>query len=67
MKPAEKKPENVFCLIDRQSGKAVGGALFDSAAHARSAHRRGMFQDTGIYGVVEYRVTYELIDPDVAE
>lgn len=74
MKPREKKPATVFRIIDRDSGEAVGSYSrsycdefdFESAGQARSANCHGMFEDRMKYAIAEYRVTYELIDPDVA-
>ncbi len=73
MKPKEKKPEEVFRIIDRSTGEAVGSYSracsdefdFSSCEEARDANCHGMFQDTRKYAIAKYRVTYELIDPDV--
>ncbi len=73
MKPKEKKPEEVFRIIDRSTGEAVGSYSraysdefdFSSCEDARGANCHGMFQDTGKYAIAKYRVTYELVDPDV--
>jgi hypothetical protein len=72
MKPAEKKPETVFRIIDRQSGEAVGSYSraccdefdFRSPDAARSANCHDMFKDKQKYAIAQYRVTYELINPD---
>lgn len=72
MKPKEKKPEEVFRIIERESGKAVGSYSrschdefdFSSAPQARHANCHGIFQDKGKYKIAKYKVTYELIDDD---
>jgi len=73
VKPAEKKPQTVFRIIDRATGEAVGSYSraycdeydFISASAARTANCHGMFEDTKKYAIAKYRVTYELIDSDV--
>ena len=73
MKPKEKKPEEVFRIIDRKTGEAVGSYSraycdefdFSSAAEARNANCHNVFQDREKYKIAKYRVTYELIDDDV--
>jgi hypothetical protein len=73
MKPSEKKPEKVFRIIDRATGAPVGSYSraycdeydFDSSESARNANCHGMFKDKGKFAIAEYRVTYELINPDV--
>ena len=73
MKPAEKKPEEVFRIIDRATGEAAGSYSraycdefdFRSAESARSANCHGIFEDKKKYKIVKYRVTYELIEDDV--
>ena len=73
MKPKEKKPETVFRIIDREGGYPVGSYSrschdeydFGSAREARNANCHGMFQDKDKYAIAKYRVTYELIHPDV--
>lgn len=75
MKPAEKKPEIVFRIIDRESGEAVGSYSraycneydFTSAEAARTANCHGLFKDRRKYTIAKYRVTYELIEPSVDE
>lgn len=72
MKPREKKPETVFRIIDRATGAAVGSYSrafcdefdFRSASEARSANCHGLFEDKAAYAIAEYRVVYELINPD---
>ena len=74
MKPREKKPEEVYRIIDRTTGEAVGSYSraycdeydFYSAHDARTANCHGIFDDRKRYAIAKYRVTYELIDPDVA-
>lgn len=73
MKPAEKKPETVFRIIDRKSGEAVGSYSraycdeydFTSADSARNANCHGMFKNKKVYKIAKYKVTYELIEDDV--
>ncbi len=73
MKPKEKKPETVFRIIDRESGKAVGSYSraycdeydFHSAEEARSANCWGVFKDREKYKIAKYKVTYELIADNV--
>jgi hypothetical protein len=73
MKPHEKKPVEVFRIIDRNTGEAVGSYSraccdefdFHSANEARNANCHGMFEDTARYKIAKYRVTYELIADDV--
>lgn len=73
MKPAASKPYEVYRIINRQSGEAVGSYSraccdeynFRSAESARSANCHGEFEDKGKYAIAKYRVIYELIDPDV--
>lgn len=69
----EIKPEEVFRVIDRDTGHPVGSYNraysdvidFGSVSDARSANCHGVFQDKRKYKVAKYRVTYELIDDDV--
>jgi len=73
MKPKEKKPEEVFRIIDCATGEAVGSYSrschdefdFSSANEARTANCHGMFEDKQRYKIARYRVTYELIADDV--
>ena len=73
MKPREKKPETVYRIIDRRTGDAVGSYSraccdefdFRSESDARHANVHGVFEDEERYAIASYRVTYELIDPDV--
>lgn len=72
MKPAEKKPETVYRIIDRATGEAVGSYSraycdeydFASVKAARTANCHGMFEDKAKYAIAEYRVTYELVNGD---
>lgn len=72
MKPAEKKPETVFRIIDRKTGNPVGSYSraycdeydFSSPEAARSANCHGIFKDKEQFAIAKYRVIYELIDPD---
>ena len=73
MKPREKKPHEVYRIIDRKSGEAVGSYSrsycdeydFSSSEAARSANCHGIFEDREKYAIAKYRVTYELIADDV--
>lgn len=73
MKPREIKPQEVFRIIDRATGKAVGSYSrahcdeydFYYAEEARSAGFHGAFKDERKYKIARYRVTYELIEDDV--
>ena len=73
MKPREKKPSEVFRIIDRRTGEPVGVYSracceefdFESADDARDAHFSGMHADKSRYRIARYRVTYELLDDDV--
>jgi len=72
MKPLEKKPETVFRIIDRSSGKPVGSYSraccdeydFISVENARTANCHGMFKDKEKYKIAKYKVTYTLIEDD---
>lgn len=74
MKPRERKPETIYRIIDRATGDAVGSYSraycneydFYSSFEARTANRHGMFEDTVKYKIAKYRVSYELIEDDVA-
>lgn len=73
MKPTEKKPQEVFRIIDKSTGDAVGSYSraycdeydFRSVEEARSANCHGLFKDREKYQIARYRVTYELMDEDV--
>lgn len=73
MKPKEKKPEEVFRIIDRQTGDAVGSYSraycneydFQSVSQARNANCHDIFKNKKKYAIAKYRVIYELIDEDV--
>ncbi|KKM27092.1 hypothetical protein LCGC14_1578170 [marine sediment metagenome] len=73
MKPAEKKPQTIFRIIDRNTGEAVGSYSraycdeydFESADQARNANVHGVFKNVIKYAVAKYRVTYELLEMDV--
>lgn len=72
MKPREKKPEVVFRIIDKKSGKAIGSYSraccdefdFNSVYSARLANCHGVFTDENKYKISKYKVTYELIEDD---
>lgn len=72
MKPKEKKPETVFRIIDKDSGKAVGSYSraycdefdFNSVSEARNANCHGMFKEKEKYKIAKYKVTYTLIEDD---
>ena len=81
MKPKEKKPEIVYRIINKESGKAQGsyshaylsrGAYcdefdFNSVSEARAANCHGLFEDRDKYKIAKYKITYELIEDDCAE
>jgi hypothetical protein len=72
MKPKEKKPEEVFRIINRATGKPEGVYSraycdeydFYSADSARSSNCHDIYKDRAKYGIAKYRVTYELIEED---
>lgn len=72
MKPREKKPQTVYRIIDCQTGEHIGSYSraycdefdFQSAQEARRANVHDMFGDRDKYSIAQYRVTYELINPD---
>ena len=73
MKPREKKPEIIYRIIERADGTSVGSYSraycdeydFRSAEEARHANCHGLFLSKEVYAIAKYRVTYELLDPDV--
>ena len=73
MKPAEKKPEIIFRIIDRKTGEAMGSYSraycdeydFQSASQARNANVHGIFRNSVKYAVAKYKVTYELLEMDI--
>lgn len=75
MKPKEKKPEIVYRIIDRATGCVRGSYSraycdeydFRSVYEARNANCHGVFLDEETFAIAKYRVTYELLDPDVSE
>jgi hypothetical protein len=66
MKPGEKKPETVYRIIDRGTGKAVGSYSraycdeydFESVHSARNANVHDMFKDKRKYAIAKYRVIH---------
>jgi hypothetical protein len=72
MKPKEKKPETVFRIINKNTGKPVGSYSraycdeydFRSVSEARTANCHGMFEDKEKYKIAKYKVTYTLIEDD---
>jgi len=72
MKPREKKPETVYRIIDKKTGKAQGSYSraccdeydFSSVESARTANCHNMFRDKDKYKIAKYKVTYELINDD---
>jgi len=72
MKPREKKPEVIYRIINRETGKPQGSYSraycdeydFNSSIEARTANCHGIFEDKLKYSIAKYKVTYELIDPD---
>lgn len=75
MKPKEKKPEIIFRIIDRETGKAQGSYSraccdefdFNSAYEARLTNCHGMFTDEKKYKIAKYKITYKLIEDDSKE
>lgn len=73
MKPAEKKPDVVFRIVDRATGEACGSYSraycdefdFQSPSEARNANCNGKFEDKNKYAIAKYRVIYELVESDV--
>jgi hypothetical protein len=73
VKPREKKPETIYRIIDRATGEPQGVYSraycdefdFYSPAEALSANCHGIHKDGARYAIAKYRVTYELVDPDV--
>ena len=72
MKPKEKKPETIYRIIDRESGRAQGSYSrtycdefdFQSVNKARHSNVHGMYEDNKKYKISKYKVTYELIEDD---
>ena len=72
MKPREQKPEIVYRIAGRESGKHIGSYSraycdeydFESSERARTANCHGMFENTITYKIQKYRVTYELLEDD---
>lgn len=72
MKIKEKKPEIIYRIIDRKSGKSIGSYSrsycdeydFNSVYEARLANCHGAFTDEKKYKIAKYRVIYELIKDD---
>jgi len=70
MKPREKKPDIVYRIIDKETGKACGSYSraycdeydFSSEKEARNANFHGMFKDEDKYGIAKYKATYELLE-----
>jgi len=72
MKPKEKKPDTVYRIIQRDTGKAQGVYSraycdeydFNSPSQARNSNCNDIHKDKDKYSIAKYRVIYELIDPD---
>lgn len=72
MKPREIKPEIIYRIIDRATGKEQGSYSraccdeydFKSPQEAREANCHDIFKDKNRYSIAKYRVVYELIDDD---
>jgi len=72
MKPKEKKPETVFRIIDRETGRAIGSYSraycdeydFNSVEEARKANCHDIFQNREKYKIAKYLVTYTLLQGD---
>ena len=73
MKPKEQKPEEVYRIINRETGAIEGSYSraycteydFASPEEARNSNVHGEYKSRAKYGIARYRVTYELIDDDV--
>lgn len=72
MTPREQKPEIVYRIIDRESGRLEGAYSraycmeydFKSPEEARRSNCHDIFEDKEKYKISKYRVTYELLDDD---
>lgn len=72
MKPKERKPEEVYRIVERETGETQGSYSraycdefdFESAEKARNANFHGMFKDREKYRIDKYRVTYTLLKED---
>lgn len=72
MMPEQTKSFEIFRIIDRSNGQAVGSYSlayhdvydFSSVEAARGANCHDMFRDADKYKIARYRVTYELIEDD---
>ena len=70
MKPKEKKPQEIFRIIEQESGDAVGSYSraycdeydFESVDEARNANTHGIFKDKEKYRIAKYKVTYTLVE-----
>ncbi len=73
MKPTEIKPQTVYRIIDRKTGKAAGAYSrgnkdafdFESPKQARTANCHGIYGDEKLFKIAKYRVVYELVEDDV--
>ena len=72
MKPAERKPEIVFRIINKKTGEAVGSYSrayceeydFGSIYEARNANVHGLFKNEDEYTIAKFKVTYELLEEE---
>lgn len=73
MKPKEKKPAEIFRIINRKTGEAEGSYSracceefdFASENQARNSNCHGVFLNKEKYKIAKYRVTYKLITDDI--
>ena len=70
MKPKEKKPQEVYRIINRDTGEPVGSYSraycdeFDFNSIQEAANVHGAFENKQKYKIAKYKVTYELIEDD---
>lgn len=72
MKPKERKPEIVYRIICRNTGREQGSYSraccdeydFGSPEDARTANCHGIFEDKVEFAIAKYEVTYTLLDGD---
>jgi len=72
MKPKEKKPTEVYRIIDRETGQVKGSYSraycneydFETGVEARTSNCHGVFENKEKYQIAKYKVTYELIAED---
>ena len=72
MKPKEQKPDEVYRIIDRNTGAVQSSysraycdeSDFRSVSEARNANVHGIYADKAKFAIAKYRVIYELIEED---